>query len=50
MAKTYSRLINEYKFEYPIVCSAKFNKQDEDDQVLDEVDFQIASNISQKLT
>ena len=31
----YARLINQYKFIYQTVFSARFNKQDEDNQVLD---------------
>ena len=32
----YDRLINQYKFKYQTDFSARFDKQDEDNQVLDE--------------
>ena len=32
----YARLINQYKFRYQTVFSARFDQQDEDDQLLDE--------------
>ena len=36
MAIIYSRLINQYKFRYQVVFSARFDKQDEDGLLLDE--------------
>ena len=35
LAVIYARLINQYKFKYQTVFSARFDKQDEDNQVLD---------------
>ena len=36
----YARLINQNKFRYHTVISARFDKQDEDNQVLDETTVQ----------
>ena len=33
LAMNYGRLINQYKFKYQTVFSARFDKQDEDDQL-----------------
>ena len=46
----YARLINQYKFRYPTVVSARFDKQDEDNQVLDETELFINLNINHNLT
>ena len=46
----YARLINQYKFRYQTVFSARFDKQDENNQVLDETELFINSNINQNLT
>ena len=46
----YARLINQYKFRYQSVFSARFDKQDEDDQLLDETELFINLNINQNLT
>ena len=46
----YSRLINQYKFKYQTVFSAKFDKQDEVFQVLDETELFINLNINHNLT
>ena len=46
----YARLINQYKFKYQAVFSARLDKQDEDNQVLDETDLFISLNINQKLS
>ena len=46
----YARLINQYKFKYQTVVSARFVKQDENDQVLDETEFFINLNVYHKLT
>ena len=35
----YARLINQYKFRYQTVFSARFDKEDENNQVLDETKF-----------
>ena len=47
MATVYARLTNQYKFKYQTVISARFDKQDEDNQVLDETEFFIELNINQ---
>ena len=41
-----ARLINQYRFKYQTVFSATFDKQDEDDQVLDEIELYISLNIT----
>ena len=46
----YARLINEYKFKYQTVFSARFDKQDEDNQVLDEIELFNNLNINHNLT
>ena len=46
----YARLINQYKFKYQTVFSARFDKQVEDNQVLDETDLFINLNINHNLT
>ena len=38
MATIYARLKNQYNFIYHTVLLARFDKQDEDDQVLHEVE------------
>ena len=50
MAIIYARLINQYKFRYQTVFSARFDKQDEDGQLLDETELFINLNINQNLT
>ena len=50
MASIYARLINQYKFNYKTVISARFDKQDEDNQVLDETELFINLKTSHKLT
>ena len=44
------RLINQYKFRYQTVFSARFDKQDEDNQLLDETELFINLNFNQILT
>ena len=39
MAIIYARLINQYKFIYQTIYATKFDKQDEDGQMLDEVEI-----------
>ena len=39
LSVTYARLINHYKFKYQTVFSARFDKQDEDNQVVDETEL-----------
>ena len=46
----YARLINHYKFRYQTVFSARFDKQNEDNQVLDETELFINLNINHNLT
>ena len=50
MATIYSRLKNQYKPNYQTVFSARFDKQDEDGQMLDEIDLYINLNFNQILT
>ena len=42
----YARLINQYKFKYQTVFSARFDKQDEDNHLLDETEFFINLKIN----
>ena len=46
----YARLINQYKFKYQTVFSARFDKQNEDNQVLDETELFINLNNIHNLT
>ena len=46
----YARLMNQYKFKYRTVFSARFDEQNEDNQILDETELSINININQKLT
>ena len=50
MSIIYARLINQYKFRYQVVFSARFDKQDEDGLLLDETELFINLNINQNLT
>ena len=50
MSVIYARLINQYKFRYQTVFSARFDKQDEDSQLLDETEFFNNLNNNQNLT
>ena len=50
MSIIYARLINQYKFRYQVVFSARFDKQDEDGQLLDETELFINLKINQNLT
>ena len=50
LAVIYARLINQYKFKYQTVFSARFDKQYEDGQLLDETELFINLNINQNLT
>ena len=50
MSIIYSRLINQYKFTYQTVFSARFDKQGEDGLLLDETELFINLNINQNLT
>ena len=46
----YARLIKQYKFRYQTVFSARFDKQDENNQVLDKTELFINLNINHNLT
>ena len=46
----YARLINQYKFKNQTVVSARFDKQEEDNQVLVETELFINLKINQNLT
>ena len=46
----YARLMNQYEFKYRTVFSARFEKQDEDNQVLDETELFINLNVNHNLT
>ena len=50
LSNIYARLINQYKFRYQTVFSARFDKQDEDSQLLDETEIFINLNINHNLT
>ena len=50
LAMIYARLINQYKIKYQTVFSARFDKQDEDYQLLDETELFINLNIIHNLT
>ena len=50
LSSVYARLINQYKFRYQTVFSARFDKQDENNQVLDETELFINLNINHNLT
>ena len=50
LAMIYARLINQYNFKYQTVFSARFDKQDEDYQLLDETELFINLNINHNLT
>ena len=46
----YARLINQYKFRYQTVFSARFDKQNEDGRLLDETELFINLYINHNLT
>ena len=50
MSIIYARLISKKKFKYQTVFAAIFDKQDEDNQVLDETEIFINLNINHNLT
>ena len=50
LAVIYSRLINQYKFKYQTVFSARFDKQNEDGQLLDEIELFINLNMNYNIT
>ena len=45
-----ARLVNQYKYKYQTVFSARFDKQNEDGQLLDETELFINLNINHNLT
>ena len=50
LSNIYARLINQYKFKYQTVFSARFDEQDENNLVLDETELFINLNINHNLT
>ena len=46
----YARLRNHYKFKYQTIFSARFDKQNEDNQVLDETELISNLNVNHNLT
>ena len=50
LSAIYARIINQCKFKYQTVFSAKFDKQDEDNQILDETEIFINLNSNHNLT
>ena len=50
LAVIYARLINQYKFKYQTVFSARFDKPDEDGQLLDEIELFINLNMNYNIT
>ena len=50
LAVIYARLINQYKFRYQTLFSARIDKQDEDNQLLDQTELFNNLNINQNLT
>ena len=50
LAKIYARLINQNTFKYQTVFSARFDKQYEDGELIDETDLFINLNINHNLT
>ena len=50
LAVIYARSRNRYKFKHQTVFSARFDKQDEDNQVLDETELFMNLNINHNLT
>ena len=50
MAKTYAGILNQYKFKYLTVFSARFEKKDENDQKLNKIELNLNINSNQSLT
>ena len=50
LAMIYARLINQYKFKYQTLFSARFGQQDEYGELLDETELFINFNINHNLT
>ena len=50
MVNEYARLLNQNEIKYQTVFSARFDKQDADGQVLDEIELYIKLNMIKSLT
>ena len=50
MSIIYARLINQYKFKCQTVFSARFDKQNDDNQISDEIDLFIKLKTNNNLT
>ena len=50
MATIYAKLISQFKFKYQCTFLARFDKQDEDGELLDEIELFINLKINQNLT
>ena len=50
MATIYARLINQYELEFQTVFSSRFEKQDEDNQIRDEIGLYTNLKIKHNLT
>ena len=50
MATIYARILNQYKYKYQTVFSARFDTQTEDNQLLKETELYINININHTLT
>ena len=50
LINVYARLMNQYKFNYQTVISVRFDKQNEDNQLLDETELFINIKINHNLT
>ena len=50
LSNIYARLMNQYKFRYQTLFSARFDKQDEEGQLLDETELFINLNTNHNLT
>ena len=49
LSAIYARLLNQYNFKYQTAFSARFDKQDEDNQILDETELFKKSKINYNL-
>ena len=50
MATIYANLISQFKFKYQCTFLARFDKQDEDGELVDEIELFINLKINQNLT
>ena len=46
----YTRILNQYNIKYQTIFLARFDEQDEDNQVLDGTELFVILNINQNLT